>query len=72
MAQRKAALELMARQAAEGKNQAVEKEGRHKRRRRRAKGKAKAAPAELELRVGRVSTSVRTVSGGLPSLRKRR
>jgi septal ring factor EnvC (AmiA/AmiB activator) len=67
MAKRQAALELMARQAAR-KAQAERKAEL----RRRGKSKEQVGSTKQPARVVRVGTSVRAVSGGLPSLGKRR
>jgi hypothetical protein len=68
MAQREKALKLMARQAAARKAVANSKakSGRRKKRGRPTPTTKQPLPVEF------VSTSVRTVSGGLPSLGKRR
>lgn len=67
MAKRQAALELMARQAAKrAQAESKTEPGR------RGKRKKRARSAKQQLREVRVGTSVRTVSGGLPSLGKHR
>ncbi|MCX4454072.1 hypothetical protein OG585_15420 [Streptomyces sp. NBC_01340] len=66
MAQRERALKLMARQAA---RKAEADKAKPDRRRKREKP---ARSTKQPLREIRVGTSVRTVSGGLPSLGKRR
>ncbi|GAA5035742.1 hypothetical protein GCM10023335_81870 [Streptomyces siamensis] len=67
MAKQQAALELMARQAAK---RAQADRDRELGRRRKQKKQARAT--KQPLRVVSVSSSVRTVSGGLPSLGKHR